>query len=261
MLERASGQFTIEGQVEDILGGTSGVARLARISQTCRFSGALEGESVSELTAVLPRENDGRFQGYQRISGTLGEREGSFVVQVAGAYAKGHPRGEWTIVPKSGTGDFTHIRGGGSFSQPAGKPASYSLEFDLRKPRKTAERTVAEDRPVSDEPPVTTGRSAIAEGQSAVPPKRSRRKAVPPEVSAESAKMQSAVPDETKPRRAPRKKRAPEAAIEAMPVQMDVEVARPAPARAKRTTPAKKQSVPLPVEPVERARSRRSEAA
>jgi hypothetical protein len=137
VLERASGQFTIEGNVEDIFGGVSGATRIARISQTILFTGALQGESIAEYTAVLPREADGSFQGFQRISGALGEREGTFVVSVTGEYAKGQPRGSWSIVPKSGSGDFVHIRGSGTFSQAAGKAGSYKLEFDLRKPRKT----------------------------------------------------------------------------------------------------------------------------
>lgn len=153
MLERASGQFIIDGQVEDIFGGISGAARIARISQSCRFSGQLEGESMAEFTAVLPREGDGSFHGFQRVSGTLGEREGSFVLSVTGEYVKGQPRGAWTIVPKSGSGDFAHIRGGGAFSLPHGKPGTYKLEFDLRKPRskKTADDQVAEAPPETAE--------------------------------------------------------------------------------------------------------------
>jgi hypothetical protein len=143
VLERASGQFIIDGQVEDIFGGTGGAARIARISQSCRFSGQLEGESMAEFTAVLPREGDGSFHGFQRVGGTLGEREGSFVLSVTGEIHKGQPRGSWSIVPKSGSGDFVHIRGGGTFSLPDGKPGKYQLEFDLRKPR-AAKSAVAE---------------------------------------------------------------------------------------------------------------------
>ena len=143
MLERARGQYTIEGTVEDIYGGVSGAARIARISQTFLFSGALEGESVAEYTAVLPRDGNGSFQGYQRITGALGEREGTFVVCVTGEYLKGQPCGVWSIVPKSGSGDFVHIRGSGTFTQSAGKTGSYSFEFDLRKPRASRTASVA----------------------------------------------------------------------------------------------------------------------
>ena len=153
MLERASGQFTIDGQVEDILGGISGAARIARISQSCQLTGQLDGESMAEFTAVLPRDGDGCFHGFQRISGTLGEREGTFVVSVSGDYRKGVPQGSWTIVPKSGTGDFVHIRGTGEFSLPNGKPGKYRLEFDLRKPRSARNAVAAPDasEPLSED--------------------------------------------------------------------------------------------------------------
>lgn len=163
MLERASGQFTIEGNVEDIFGGISGAARIARISQTCLFTGTLEGESIAEYTAVLPREGDGSFQGFQRISGALGEREGTFVVCVTGDYAKGQTRGSWAIVPKSGSGDFAHIRGGGTFAQSHGKAGAYKLEFDLRKPRKSRDVSASDE---SDAGELIPGIDIVAEVES-----------------------------------------------------------------------------------------------
>ena len=199
MLERANGQFTIEGQVEDIFGGISGATRIARISQTCLFTGALEGESIAEYTAVLPREGDGSVQGFQRISGTLEEREGSFVVCVTGAYAKGQLRGTWAIVPKSGSGDFLHIRGNGTFAHSAGKSGNYKLEFDLRKPRKPRVVDTAEAAETSELVPgidivadEAMDRVPVAsEPIDASPPRRRRTKAepvveAPPVVVAES---------------------------------------------------------------------------
>lgn len=212
MLERASGQFTIEGQVEDIFGGISGATRIARISQTCLFTGTLEGESIAEYTAVLPRETDGSFQGFQRISGALGEREGSFVVQVTGDYAKGQPRGSWTIVPKSGSGDFVHIRGGGSFSQSAGKPGSYKFEFDLRKPRKARDTSASVD---ADADALIPGIDIVAEEETtpaielpadtpvvAKPARRSRKKVEPTVTEPVTAATEPVTPRKRSPKKA-----------------------------------------------------------
>lgn len=222
MLERANGQFTIEGQVEDIFGGTSGVTRIARISQTCHFTGALEGDSIAELTAVLLPNGEQRIQGFQRISGKLGERAGSFVVQVSGNAAKGQPRGEWTIVPKTGTGDFIHIRGTGTFGQSAGKSGNYTLEFDLRKPRKQAERATAVEEstpaePVASEKPAPRGRT--------------------------------------------RKNAIAEPAIEVVPASEPIAAKPPRPARARKSPPQEQQPVQLPVEPAKPPRPRRAKAA
>ncbi len=195
MLERATGQFTIEGNVEDIFGGISGATRIARISQTCLFTGALQGESIAEYTAVLPRGGDGSIQGFQRISGALGEREGTFVICVTGEYTRGQPRGSWTIVPKSGSGDFVHIRGSGTFSQSPGKAGSYRLEFDLRKPRKGRDAgaatepemgelipgidIVVEDEFTPEVEPITA--APLDETPVEKPARRPRKKATPPE--------------------------------------------------------------------------------
>lgn len=179
VLERASGTFIVDGQVEDILGGISGAARIARISQSCRFAGQLEGESIAEFTAVLPRDGDGSFHGFQRIAATLGEREGTFVVSVSGEYVKGQPKGSWTIVPKSGSGDFAHIRGSGTFSLPDGKPGKYQLEFDLRKPRaaKAVKEETVEDVPIEVLEPVA---SDIPSAVDAKPTHKSRATKVEP---------------------------------------------------------------------------------
>lgn len=218
MLERASGQFTIEGNVEDIFGGVSGATRIARISQTILFTGALQGESIAEYTAVLPREADGSFQGFQRISGALGEREGTFVVSVTGEYAKGQPRGSWSIVPKSGSGDFVHIRGGGTFSQTAGKAGSYKLEFDLRKPRKTRAAGSAGESAAGE---LIPGIDIVAEEEST--PKSETIVAVPVEET----------PVE-RPARRPRKK--PAAPVSAVVESVEVETAI-VPKRSRKKTP------------------------
>ncbi len=283
MLERASGQFTIDGQVEDILGGISGAARIARISQSCQFTGQLEGESMAEFTAVLPRDGDGRFHGFQRIAGTLGEREGTFVVSVTGEYRKGVPHGSWTIVPKSGTGDFLHIRGSGDFSLPDGKPGKYQLEFDARKPRAAkndvAAVAVAEpsvspvetpapvEIPVAeatDTTPAPAKRSRKPRASTAEPPmevtteppaKRSRaRKDVPPVAE---------VPAPTKPAAKRTRRKPAEPVMTPEPVMAESE---PKPKRSRKpaavqpaiiATPPVAESIPDPVPAPKPKRSRK----
>ena len=267
MLERASGQFIVDGQVEDILGGISGAPRIARISQSCRFTGQLEGESMAEFTAVLPREGDGRFHGFQRVFGRLGEREGAFVLSVTGTYTDGQPRGEWTIVPKSGSGDFAHIRGGGTFSLPDGKPGRYRLDFDLRKPRVTTKRAAldvdapepvaeSETREVAPEsrkrkPGARAAASAGGTSSAASPrPTRSRAEA-PPAVPVET------VVDPPKPRRTRRSTPPPipePIAASAGPAQ---EKTSSKPSRRKQLPPPAPDAIPVPEPtPVRKSRAK-----
>ncbi|HET9659839.1 MAG TPA: DUF3224 domain-containing protein, partial [Thermomicrobiales bacterium] len=268
MLERASGQFTIEGNVEDIFGGISGATRIARISQTCLFTGALQGESIAEYTAVLPRNADGSFQGYQRISGTLGDREGAFVVCVTGDYAKGQPRGSWTIVPKSGSGDFVHIRGSGTFSQSPGKAGSYKLEFDLRKPRKARDAAsvtegdlvpgidIAADEPVASQVQADAT-ATLEEPAVSKPARRSRKKQEPAEPVVAEVE-----PIAVEPKPAPRRSRKKTAPVVAQPVA-ETPVPAPAPTRKrsrKKETPIVEEAAAIAVEPAPKRRRTRSKA-
>lgn len=268
MLERARGTLTIDGTVEDIYGGPSGATRIAHISQTCVLAGGLEGESIAEYSAVLPRDGNGSFQGFQRISGKLGEREGSFVVSVTGSYHRGQPRGQWTIVPKSGAGDFVHIRGQGDFDLPPGKPGSYRLEFDLRKPRSTrtaasseaptletastppAAETIAIEPAVPDSP-ARRSRRAKPETAAANPPqpagKPARRKQDPLPEPTEPMAVAADQPDSTsKPRRQPKSasKPTPQATVPA-----ELEPRNPAKTAAKRTRSDRKPPAQAPSEP------------
>lgn len=257
MIERVTGHYNIEGHVEDIFGGVSGVARLARISQTCLYSGALEGESIAEYTAVLPRNGEPRFQGFQRISGKLGDREGSFVVQVSGDYTRGASRGAWSIVPKSGTDDFVHIRGSGTFTQSNGKPGSYTLEFDLRKPRRSAERNVTDVAPIGDEAPEPAAQLPVIEP--GVSPKRSRGRAARARAAIEPAQSQPVISEKPTSRKKPRGKAAPDPTPEDPSGAADPAPLPATPARARRAPAG--QPAPLPVRPTKLVRSRRAEAA
>jgi hypothetical protein len=248
VLERARGQFKIEGNVEDIFGGISGAARIARISQTCIFTGELEGESIAEYTAVLPREGEGTFQGFQRISGKLGEREGTFVVGVTGAYRQGQSRGQWSIVPKSGSGDFLHIRGEGEFELPAGKPATYRLEFDVRKQRATraaVDAAESDDTPIVEEIELV---EAVAEPVVVIeqPAKPIRRKQPKPAPKAKAAPG----PVERAVRASRRKKAEPVVAAEQIPVA--VAASEPVAKRARRKKPS-----PVPEPPIQTAKPAR----
>lgn len=275
MLERASGQFTIDGQVEDIHGGFGGAARIARISQTCRFSGELEGESMAEFTAVLPRESDGSFHGFQRVSGTLGEREGTFVLSVTGEIHKGQPRGSWMIVPKSGSGDFAHIRGSGTFSLPDGKPGRYQLEFDLRKPRaskaapvESAEKPMARPKEIV-EAPVAAVETSTPAPEKPVRKPRAKKIEPPVEVAPEASvkRTRSRKVDETAPdpvvavapkEKRPRSRKAEPAVEEAMPIASEPAKAQPRRTRKPTSSVVERAEVEGAPEP-KRSRGRKAE--
>jgi Protein of unknown function (DUF3224) len=105
-----------------------GVTRAA-VKQT--FSGDIEGEGQTEWLMCYRPDKTAMFVGLQRVTGTIGERSGSFVVESHGAFDGELARGRWTVVPGSGTDDLRDIHGEGSWEAPHGPEATFELDYDL----------------------------------------------------------------------------------------------------------------------------------
>lgn len=107
----ATGTFEIEEQWDEVYDDAEG-ARLGRTRLTKRFAGDLTATSVVDMLGVsLPA--DGEFQGaayvaVERVTGSLGDRKGSFVLTHVAGQAHGM---KVAVVPGSGTGDLRGITG------------------------------------------------------------------------------------------------------------------------------------------------------
>ena len=127
----ASGTFQITSMREDTYQELDGGGKLTRANGDQRFSGDIEGEGSVEWLMCYSAEGGARYVGLQRVSGTIGERQGSFVIEATGNFDGKQSKGTWTIIPATGRGDFTGITGSGSFEAPGGPKASYQLEYGL----------------------------------------------------------------------------------------------------------------------------------
>ena len=65
----------------------------------------------------------------QRFQGTLGGRHGSFVLQGTEMVENGKVRATWFVVPGSGTGELTRLRGEGGFEGDFGKGSEGTLDY------------------------------------------------------------------------------------------------------------------------------------
>ena len=71
--------------------------------------------------------------GIERVTGSLGGHEGTFLLQDAGTVEDNIVSGEWFVVPGSGTGELAGLRGTGGFRANLGEGAQVHLDywFDL----------------------------------------------------------------------------------------------------------------------------------
>ena len=108
----ASAPFTNDRYDEEPYAETEGT-ELSRVHISRTFTGDLEGDSTAELM-IAKSEGGGGYVGHDRITGTLGSKSGSFVLQHGGIMGPEGVSNTGTIVPGTGTGDLEGISGDGT---------------------------------------------------------------------------------------------------------------------------------------------------
>jgi hypothetical protein len=131
MSTHITGTFKYTSWDENAYEELSSGRRLTRASVAQDLSGDIEGEGSAEWLMCYRPDRTATFVGLQRLTGRVGDREGSFVVESHGTYDGELARGRWTIVPGSGTDELRDIQGGGSWEAPHGPEATFELDYDL----------------------------------------------------------------------------------------------------------------------------------
>lgn len=98
-----------------------------RLSET--FSGDIDGESTVRALEVVRDDRSASLVSVQRFHGKLGERQGTFVLQGSETIENGKIKAKWFVVPRSGTGDLSGLRGEGGFEGDFGKGSHGTLDY------------------------------------------------------------------------------------------------------------------------------------
>ncbi|MFL6415249.1 MAG: DUF3224 domain-containing protein [Bryobacteraceae bacterium] len=98
-----------------------------RLSET--FTGDIDGESPVRALQVLRDDHSASLVSVQRFSGKLGGRQGTFVLQGSEIVEHGKIKARWFVVPGSGTGDLSGLRGEGGFEGEFGKGSEGTLDY------------------------------------------------------------------------------------------------------------------------------------
>jgi hypothetical protein len=93
------------------------------------FSGDIEGESTVRALQVRRDDHSVSMVSMQRVRGKLGGREGTFVLQGSEVVENGRIKAEWFVVPRSGTGALTGLRGEGGFEGEFGSGSTGTLDY------------------------------------------------------------------------------------------------------------------------------------
>jgi len=71
------------------------------------------------------------FTGLERVTGSIGGRSGSFVLQHTGTFEDGVAKVTLAVVPGSGTGDLRGLKGEGGFSVGHQPPFAVTLDYHV----------------------------------------------------------------------------------------------------------------------------------
>jgi len=71
------------------------------------------------------------FVGLERITGRIGDRKGSFVLQRTGKFEGGQAKESYSVLAGSATGDLRGLTGEGTSSVGHGMEHPFILDYDL----------------------------------------------------------------------------------------------------------------------------------
>lgn len=102
---------------------------LSKIHVEESFSGDIEGAGVVEFLQAANANGSASFVGIERITGTVGGKKGTFLLQDAGGLEGNIVSGDWFVIPGSGTEELTGLRGVGGFRANLGEGAEVTLDY------------------------------------------------------------------------------------------------------------------------------------
>jgi hypothetical protein len=126
---RANGVITVHKYEPDAYESPAEGPVLNRIHVEERFSGDIEADGVTEFLQAAYADGSASFVGIERVTGTLDGRAGTFLLQDAGTVTGSIVNGDWFVVPGSGTGELTGLRGEGGFQANLGENAKVHLDY------------------------------------------------------------------------------------------------------------------------------------
>lgn len=102
---------------------------LSKIHVEESFSGDIEGEGTVEFLQAANADGSASFVGIERITGAIGGKKGTFLLQDAGGVTGSIVSGDWFVIPGSGTEELAGLHGVGGFRANLGEGANVTLDY------------------------------------------------------------------------------------------------------------------------------------
>lgn len=131
MKQTAHARFAITNWDEKPYSEGLDLPKLTRARVTRSFTGDIEGEGEVEYLMMYRRDGSAAFVGLERVSGRIGGRSGTFVLQRAGVFEDGQATESYSVIPGSATGQLRELRGEGTSAVGHGTEHPFTLDYEL----------------------------------------------------------------------------------------------------------------------------------
>jgi hypothetical protein len=130
-MKKTKGRFAIKNWDENPISEGEGLPKITRASVTKTFTGDLEGESHVEYLMMYRSDASATFVGLERVTGRIGAKQGTFVLQRTGTFENGEAKESYSVVPGSATGDLQGLKGNGTSAVGHGMEHPFELDYEL----------------------------------------------------------------------------------------------------------------------------------
>ena len=131
MTKTANGTFEVTDWDEKPFAQIGNGGKLTKATVKGKLAGDITGDVHTEWLMCYASENDATYVGFQKVDGTIDGKSGTFVIENDGIFDGKKARGNWSVMPGTGTGQLAGLSGEGTFDSPKGTKASFSLDYDL----------------------------------------------------------------------------------------------------------------------------------
>ena len=126
------GTYRTTGWRQQEYAGADGGPKLTLAEKDLALEGDLEGSAAGWSSIIQWGTGSSAATGHLRITGRIGGRSGSFVVEESVRGGAGGATATWRIVAESGSGELGGIEGEGGWEwKPGAEQVSYTLSYRL----------------------------------------------------------------------------------------------------------------------------------
>lgn len=132
MRHTANARFAIKSWDEKPYSEGPGLPKMTRATVTKSFTGDIAGDSQVEYVMMYRSDGTAAYVGLERITGSVGGRSGSFVLERTGVFEGGQAKESYNVIPGSGTGELAGLTGTGTSSVGHGAEHPFALAYDFK---------------------------------------------------------------------------------------------------------------------------------